>query len=436
MKRVLIITYYFPPAGGPGVQRVLKFVRYLRDFGWEPLVLTVEEGAFPKHDASLKNEIPDGVGVYRTASWDPFRWYARLTGKSASEAVKVGSLGEGGHSQKEQLARWIRANLFLPDARVGWMPFALKAGLRLIKKTKIEAIFTSGPPHSVHLTGLALRRFTGVPWLADFRDPWTDINYYHELPHTSFANKIDTGLERIVLRNADKITTVSPSWRQLLASKTKAAAHKTMVVQNGYDETDFQGKQPSISEAEFVVSYIGSLYASRNPVVLWDALSQLKTVGAIPDLRLRLVGTIDKVVQQSIRDHDIADLIELEGYVQHERAIRVMQESTLLLLVIEAFKENAGMITGKLYEYLAAGRPVLAIGPIGGDAEVLLRETSAGVLFGHQDEVGIAAYIRRAYKAWATGAPEAGSDATVINQYSRKAQTALLAKALNEICPD
>lgn len=434
MKRVLIITYYFPPAGGPGVQRVLKFVRYLRDFGWEPVVLTVEEGAFPKHDASLESEVPEGIGVYRTASWDPFQWYARLTGKSASDAVKVGSLGEGGSSWKEHLALWIRANLFLPDARVGWVPFALKVGGRLIKETKIDAILTSGPPHSVHLTGLALRRLTGVPWLADFRDPWTDINYYHELPHSALAKKIDSVLERIVLRSADQITTVSPSWRQLLASKTKARVRKPLVVQNGFDAADFQGERPSISEAGFVVSYIGSLYASRNPVVLWRALSQLKKAGAIPSLRLRLVGTVDDLIRQSIREYDIEDLVDVQSYVQHEQAIRLMQESTLLLLVIEPFKESNGMITGKLYEYLATGRPVLAIGPVGGDAAALLRETGAGVLVGYQDVDSVAAHIKQAYGAWAAGSPEAGPDAISIRQYSRKAQTAVLAEALGEIC--
>lgn len=434
-RRVLLLTYYFPPSGGPGVQRMLKCTKYLPACGWQPDVLTVRAGAYPERDATLGEEVPPDVGVHRTSTLEPFAWYQRLVGSSEEEdGAIVGSVQEHQSSWIEQLALWIRANVFLPDARVGWVPFAVAKGRRLLSDGAFDAVLTSGPPHSVHLAGWALHRLTGVPWVADLRDPWTDINYYEELPHTSWARRLDRSLERGVLQGASAVTTVSPAWKKLL--HRKVASEKTNrfhVVQNGYDAADFAAS-PAPSSDAFVLSYVGSLYASRNPEALWKALQRLQAKDAVPRLHVRLVGSVDAQVRAAIARHGLAERVEHVPYVPHQEAVRHMQTSALLLLVVEDFPAAEGMMTGKLYEYLASGRPVLGIGPAQGDAASLLEKTDAGRMFDRADVEGVARLVQAHYAAWAEGAPKAGARPDDVQPYSREAQTRRLASVLEEVC--
>ncbi len=429
-RRVLVVAYYFPPSGGPGVQRVLKFVKYLSDFGWQPEVLTVDAGAYPETDVSLAEDLPPGVPVHRTPALDPYRMYARLTGRDAEDAVAVGSVA-GRAGWKEQIAHWIRANVFLPDARVGWVPFAVAEGRARLEDADFDAVLTSGPPHSVHLTGLLLHRLTGTPWVTDFRDPWTDINYYHELPHMAPARWIDAQLERLVLKRADAVTTVSPTWSALLAGKAngKTPVH---VIHNGFDGADFSGGAP-VSSEQFELTYVGSLYASRNPEVLWRVLRRLRERGVVPELRLRLVGAIEPVVQQALGEHGLESITDVVSYVPHAEAVAQMQRAGLLLLVIEPFEADRGMITGKLYEYLAAGRPVLGLGPSDGDAAHLLDVTGGGRMVGRSEDEALESYLLDQYAAWEQGYPRSGADRAEVAPYSRRAQTEALAEVLSQI---
>lgn len=429
MRRVLIVSYYFPPSGGPGVQRVLKTVRYLRDFGWEPVVLTVEEGAYPDHDPTLWDDVPPEVLVHRTPAWDPYRWYARLTGRAAREAVKVGSVA-GPATWQERLARWVRANVFLPDARVGWVPFAAVAISKLCRHLSIDALLTSGPPHSVHLSGLLGQRWTGTPWVADFRDPWTDINYYHELPHSALAHRLDAALERVVLRQAAQVTTVSPRWATLLRDKVHRGREDVWVVQNGFDAADVDAVTAVPPAEEFMLTHVGSLYASRNPVALWNALARLRDRGAIPRLRLRLVGTVAPGVRAALSRRGLDARTTHVPYVPHAEAVAAMQQAHLLLLCIEAFPHDDGMITGKLYEYLASGRPVLGLGPPHGDAADLLRQTHGGQMWARDDVDAIAADVLGHYEAWERGTMRSGAAPDAIASLTRRAQTGLLADVL------
>ncbi|NBC00644.1 MAG: glycosyltransferase [Bacteroidetes bacterium] len=430
MKRVLLLTYYFPPAGGPGVQRPLKFVRYLRQAGWEPVVLTVDGGAFPAADASLAADVPPGVTVERTPALDPFQLYARLMGKGKEASVKVGSVGDA-QGWKERLAQWIRANLFLPDARVGWLPYAIPAGRRLIAAHGIDAVMTTGPPHSCHLAGWVLQRLTGCPWLADFRDPWTDINYYHELPHTALARRVDAGLERAVLRAAAQVVTVSPHWAQLLQQKKPPAA-PVAVIQNGFDPADMPVDVTPRTDVCYV-THVGSLYASRNPQALWQALQRLDAAGAAPELRIRLVGTVAPDVQAAIAAHGVAHRVAPVPYQPHADALALLCESAAALLVIEAFPHDAGMITGKLYEYVGTGRHVIGVGPPDGDAAALLRATGAGRLWARDDVAGLEAALRRVHAAWAAGRPLAGAAPEAAAHYTRAAQTHRLGGLLDRL---
>ncbi len=439
-RRVLILSYYFPPSGGAGVQRTLKFTKYLPDFNWQPVVLTVREGAYPARDASLWNDVPASAAVHRTASWDPYRLYARWTGQSGDDAVVQGSVEGKEDSWKTRLAQWIRANVVLPDARVGWVPFAVRRGRQLLASGEIDAMLTTGPPHSTHLAGAALQWWTGTPWVADFRDPWTDINYYQELPHTRWAQAADAALERMVLRRADAVATVSPTWRDLLASKVADAApgaadERFYVVQNGFDEDDIPASPPSLGTTDtFDLTHVGSLYASRNPTALWRALARLRAETDNLRLRMRLVGTVDPNVRRALAAHDLTDRTEHVPYVSHEEAVAYMQRAGLLVLSIESFAAAAGMMTGKIYEYLAAGRPVVGVGPPEGDAAALLDKTGGGRLFGWDDEDGLRRYIRAHYEDWARGEPRTGGTPETLRSYRRRVQARRMADILETIC--
>lgn len=431
MRRVLLIAYYFPPAGGPAVQRILRFAQHLPAHGWEPVVLTVREGAYPNHDPSLLDAVPASVEVHRTPSWDPLALYARLTRSDDDKGngVPAGSLGEGGASWIERLARWVRANLFVPDARIGWWPFAVYAGRKLLAEQHFDAVLTSGPPHSTHLIGRNLHRTADVPWVADFRDPWTDVAYYDELPHTAWARRLDARLERSVLSEATAVTTVSPSWRALLERK---APGRYAVVENGFEAEEFAGLDETLDDG-FVLAHVGKLYPSRNPRALWEALAGLRAEGAIPQLRLRLIGTVDPAVRQSIAECGLEPIVEYVPFVSHAEALRLMARSALLLLVIEPFAHADGMITTKLYEYLAAERPVLGIGPANGDADRLLRATDAGQVLDWSDSRAIRDAIAAYYADWADGAPRTGARRDDVQACSRAHQTKRMAALLDEV---
>jgi hypothetical protein len=427
--RVLLVAYYVPPAGGPAVQRILQFIEHLGEAGWTPEVMTVRAGAYPNRDASLRAEIPEEVRVHRTPSLDPLAVYQALRG-GGEDALPAGSMGEDEPSWLEWVARWVRANIFIPDARVGWWPFAVWTGRRLLRSGRFDAVLTSGAPHSVHLIGRSLHRRDGTPWVADLHDPWTDISYYDDFPRTRWARRRDAALERSVLAEADAVTTVSPSWADLFAGK---AVNRYAVVENGIDLRDVARGDGSVDEATFTLAHVGKLYASRNPTVLWRALASLRGAGRIPDLRVRLTGSVDPAVRRSIEAHDLAPIVEVEPFVPHEEALRRMASSTLLLLVIESFAQADGMITSKLYEYLASGRPVLGVGPPDGDAQALLNRHEAGMMAGRDDVERVREIVISHYEAWAGGTPKAGAARAALAPHSRREQARRMAEVLGAV---
>lgn len=425
-SRVLIVAYYVPPAGGPAVQRVLQFVEFLGQEGWTPEILTVRKGVYPNRDPALLDRLPPADRIHRTPALDPYAIYQALTGKG-EEDLPTGSMEEG-TSWTEALAKWVRANVFLPDARVGWWPFAVYRGLRLLRSGRYDAVITSGAPHSVHLTGHTLRRWTGVPWVADLHDPWTDISYYDDLPHTVWARRLDAALERAVLSSASAVTTVSPSWADLFAEKADNTYH---VVENGFSDDEFEGVEEDPPNDTFVLAHVGKLYKSRTPTVVWRALARLRDEDRIPNLTVRLIGTVDPVVEQSIQRYDLGAIVERVAFVPHEDAIRAMARSTLLLLVIESFAQAEGMITSKLYEYLASGRPVLGVGPPDGDASALLRTHDAGAMVGWDAVDRAANVIATHYEAWAQGTPRSGADREALTKHTRRHQARRMARVLD-----
>jgi glycosyltransferase involved in cell wall biosynthesis len=372
MKKVLVITYYWPPSGGSGVQRWLKFVKYFREFGIEPIILTVdpEYANFPVLDESLFSDIPNGVEIHRTQAKSPFAIYSKLRGRKVPQS---GFAGDSNPNLIERLMRFIRGNFFIPDARIGWNKFAIKKAKELILKHELDCVITTSPPHSTQLIGLELKNRFNLKWIADLRDPWTDIYYNKELYRTKWAEKIDRQLEKKCLESADNIIVVSDSIAKLFNKRYNGIKSKISIIPNGYDEADFQNKVASETKYNYI-SYIGNLgpsYPINNFLIEFNEFSSRN-----PKWRLRFVGNVFKDVKTQILNSDLSERVEFISYVEHKKAIDFMIESKALLLIIPNSEENKGILTGKLFEYLAAKKPIIFIGPEDGDAAKILTNNS------------------------------------------------------------
>ncbi|MDX1740717.1 MAG: glycosyltransferase, partial [Rhodothermales bacterium] len=386
MKRLLLISYYFPPSGGPGVQRTLKFVKYLPDNGWLPTVLTVDpkRAAYPDLDASLMADVPENADVVRTRSWDPYGSYARLQGRSKDDAVGVSFVQEESGGLVQRIALWTRANLFVPDARIGWLPFAKKAAAALHDHEPFDAVLTTGPPHSSHLVGRWLARHRKLPWVVDLRDPWTGIHYYSRLPVTRIAATRDRRYERSVIEEADAVVVVSPG---MIENLSRRVVRNYNLIPNGFDPADFPDASVARSSS-FSIRHLGTLSASQNPVAVWEGLRRLRSSEGT-QAEIELIGNVDPEIVAEIRNRGLDRYVHLRPYVEHDRAIRLMQEASLLLLVIPDVTKSGEIVTGKIFEYLASGRPIMGIGPPDGDAANILRESGGGLMFGHRDVDGV-----------------------------------------------
>ncbi|TDO03889.1 glycosyltransferase family 4 protein [Sunxiuqinia elliptica] len=388
MKKVLIITYYWPPSGGAGVQRWLKFSKYLPENGWEPLVLTVDpqKASYAQWDKTLEKEVSEHVKVYTTTTFELYNLYRLLIGKG--EIPYGGFSNQQNDSIMQKLAKFVRGNFFIPDPRRGWNRYAYKKAKQLIEKYNIQTVITTSPPHSTQLIGLKLQRKLGIQWIADLRDPWTDIYYYRELGHTPIAKQIDRNLERKVLNEADQVVTVSEDLKRLFSEKLKQGdCSKILVIPNGFDVEDFKFDEITADD-KFVITYTGTISEA------YDIDGFLKAVSGLdPQLqsriRLRFVGNIPESTVLRIQEQlPLVDL-DLVGYVDHQKSVRYLLMSSMQLLVIPKIENNKGIITGKFYEYLASEKPVLAIGPKGGDLESLIHETQCGELFDYGDTSNI-----------------------------------------------
>jgi len=391
MNRVLIITYYWPPGAGAGVQRWLKFAKYLPLHGWEPVILTVDPAfaQYPSLDESLLQDIPCNIRIIRT----PARNYFRFAGKDRLQIPSAGFAREGRKGFISLIMRFARGNFFIPDPRRGWNPYAFREACKLIENDNITRIITSSPPHSTQLIGLKLKRkYPHIKWIADLRDPWTDIYYYKEFLHTLPARLLDKHYERRVLKKADKIITVGDRLRIMLASKLKdvAVEEKVSVVTNGYDEEDFINLEPSEPEI-FTISYIGTLSPAYPVKGFAEAVKKITDSGK--KIRIKFVGIISPGQKYKILETIPENLTEFLPYASHEEALRHMMSSSALLLIIPDHQGNRCIITGKLFEYIASGKPVLCLGPADGDAALILEMTGAGITTGYYETNTIARII-------------------------------------------
>ncbi|MBW6491800.1 MAG: glycosyltransferase family 4 protein [Lentimicrobium sp.] len=430
MRKVLIITYYWPPSGGAGVQRWLKFVKYLRNSGWEPIVYTPENPEFPAIDESLAKDIPAGIEILRTPIWEPYRFYKKFVGAAKNERINTGFLSEKKRpGLAEQFSIWLRGNFFIPDARKFWIKPSVKFLINYLKNHPVDVIVSTGPPHSTHMIALGVKQKTGIPWLADFRDPWTNIDFYHDLMLTRWANRKHHRQELNVLKEADEVVVIS---RSMKTDFIKILDREYSVITNGFDQDDISGIDV-LPDMKFSISHIGTMVKSRNPLALWKALSSevKQNPGFASDLEIKLVGSVDYSVSASIEKSGLAEFVNRIQYVPHNEVVKIQQQSQVLLLIINDTPNAKVILPGKFFEYMASKRPILCIGPADGDAALLIAETQSGFVAGSDNYSQILKAIQNLYNSFKTGKPSISSQG--IEAYSREALTQRISARLNAI---
>ena len=428
MKKVLIITYYWIPSGGAGVQRWVKFAKYLRQYGWEPIIYTPENPEYPSIDHSFEKDIPADITVIKTPIWEPYNVYRNLTGKK-NQAINAGFISENKkQGWKDKLSIWIRGNFLIPDPRRFWIKPSVRFLNDYLKDNPVDAVITTGPPHSMHLIGMGLKKnFSSLPWVADFRDPWTNIDFYRDLNLNWFADKIHHKLERKVLQKADAVLVVSRGMEEEFAPMKPK---KLQVITNGYDESDVQVGTLAL-DAKFSISHIGTLNAARNPRIVWKVLSEIcaENIAFKNDLQIQLVGKVDFSVLEDIQMYKLQEQLLKIDYLSHSEAIAKQNSSQVLMLLINQSGNAKGILTGKFFEYLAAKRPILAVGPTDGDAAVVLNETGAGVMVDFTDEQATRMAILNYYNQYKKDTLSVQSES--VERFSRRSLTGKLAGLLD-----
>lgn len=422
---MLIITYYWPPAGGPGVQRWLKFVKYLPEFGIEPIVYIPENPTYPIEDMALGSEVSPRVTILRKKIFEPYG-IAGIFSKNKVKKMSAGIIPNSrNQSFVEKLALWLRGNVFIPDARILWVKPSVQYLRKYIEENGIDTVVTTGPPHSLHLIGLRLKKKLNVRWVADFRDPWTTIGYQKDLKLTSFSEHRHKKLERKVLGSADQIIVTSQTTKADFAQITKRPIE---IITNGYDVENV----PTVSlDTKFSLAHIGSLLSERNPLFLWQALSELvhEIPGFSDHFELKLIGTLSPEVLESIHLYQLDAFVNNPGYLPHKEAIAQQRSSQVLLLIEINSLRTRSIIPGKLFEYMVSGRPILAIGPNGSDFAEIIERTNTGVFIDYGGKDLLKEKIIEMYENFLEGNLKVHPIG--LEQYSRRNLTKKLSELLN-----
>ncbi|MFG6686971.1 glycosyltransferase [Mariniflexile sp. HNIBRBA6329] len=423
-KKVLIITYYWPPAGGPGVQRWLKFVKYLPDFNIEPIVYIPENPNYPIVDANLNTEVASNLTILKQPINEPYK-LAGLFSKKTSKTISKGIISEKKtQSFIEKVMLYIRGNYFIPDARKAWVKPSVAFLSEYISKENIETIVTTGPPHSLHLIGLQLKEQLGVKWITDFRDPWTTIGYHKELMLTEASKAKHKALEKQVLNTADQLIVTSFVTKKEFQQLTNKPIE---VITNGYD---YEAVAPFEMDSKFTLSHIGSLLSKRNPEILWRVLGDLiaENESFSKDFQLNFIGFVSDDVLHSVKKYNLSDCINNIGYVSHKEAIVFQKKSQILLLIEIDSEDTKCIIPGKLFEYMVSNRPIIAIGPNDSDVEKIIKETNTGHYFNYQDYDSLKTVILEHYKLYQENALQVYPIG--LQKYSRKSLTEALSKLI------
>ena len=425
MHKVLIISYYWPPAGGPGVQRWLKFVKYLPEFDIQPVIYIPKNPKYPITDSSLTKEIPKNVTIYKNKIFEPYL-YAGFLSKKKTKQISSGVISDDNPSLLEKFLLWIRGNMFIPDARKYWVKPSVRVLTGIIKKEGIDTIITTGPPHSLHLIGLELKKNLDVKWLADFRDPWTSIGYHTKLRLTKASQRKHSLLEKEVANGCDKLLVTSNTTKVEFESIT---TNPVYVITNGYDIPESELPFSALDK-KFTLSHIGSLLTGRNPENLWKVLSEIISENeAFRNVfQLNLIGVVGQDVLNCINDNGLKLYTRIKEYVTHEEAVNYQRSSQLLLLAEIDSPHTRGIIPGKLFEYLAAKRPILAIGPEHWEGGEIVKSTNSGVVCNYNSVADLKALILNWFHLYQQGNLVVSS--VNIKEYNRRTLTKKLAELL------
>ena len=421
MQKVLVITYYWPPAGGPGVQRWLKFVKYLRDFGVDPVVYIPENPNYPIIDETFEEEIPEDITIYKHRIFEPYR-IAGILSKKKTKRISSGIIQTKNQSFLEKVMLWIRGNFFIPDARKYWVRPSVKFLFDVLQKEQIDTVITTGPPHSVHLIGYHLKEFKNVKWIADFRDPWTSIGYHKKLKLTRMAQNRHKELEQLVLTKADKVVVTSETTKKEFRTITRKPVK---VITNGFDNIV---ANRVVLDEKFTISHIGSMLTGRNPKNLWKVIAELiaENLAFKESIQLRFLGVLSDDVLQTLKEFNLENYVDVIGYVSHEEALKYQQKSQILLLAEIDSEETKGIIPGKLFEYMAAERPILGVGPIGWEVADMVASTKTGAIFEYTAHFQLKNVLLNWFEQYQSN--QLGVSSVNTNQYSRRELTRKLAE--------
>lgn len=440
MKRVLVITYYWPPAGGSGVQRWVKFCKFLPSEGWQPVIYTPLNPEISSVDETLLAEIPAEAEVVKTKIVEPYAAYRRLMGSGSSTDMKsliadssvkatggeVNPISGGTKSFKQKLSLFIRGNFFIPDPRVWWVRPSVKFLKKYLKEHPVDVIVTTGPPQSMHLIGQKLSKATGIPWIPDFRDPWTKMFYFKHLHLTKYSERKHMRMEQKVLDDAAAVIAVTPFVQRDFQAQTSTPVH---MITNGFDQDDFQ-VEASVSE-KFTITHTGLFAADGNPETLWDVLADMcGSVSGFRDaLEIRLAGKVDAEIVASLQSRDLP--FQALGYVSHEQAVKEQRSARMLILPLRKDPEYRKVLPGKIFEYLASRRPILGIGQEDGAAAEVLRQAEAGIMCDWDQQEATRAAVEAQWKRYLAGdtSPLAGR----IERFERRSLTHQLAELLNKV---
>ena len=436
MKRVLIISYYWPPTGGSGVQRWVKFAKYLPSEGWQPVIYTPENPEQLAVDESLAAEVPEAAEVVKTRIIEPYELYKKLLRRSghSKEAVEVNPVNAQNKSLLQKAAMWVRGNLFRPDPRCLWIGPSVRFLKKYLSEHPVDLIVSTGPPQSMHMIGLRLSRETGLPWIADFRDPWTKIFYFKHLAMTPATERWHKKMEKMVLDEASAVVAVSPLVQQEFQAMTDTPVE---LITNGFDECDFSSEPCTEAyggaSQEFTITHTGLFAADGNPTVLWDVLAEKCHADEAfrKLLRIKLIGKTDDQILKALKDRGLEESLINMGYQTHSVAVEQQRQASVLILPLRKEPEYKAVLPGKLFEYLASQRPILGIGQPDGAMAMIVNETGTGTVIDWNDKEGISQYIEQCWKRHLEG--RLSSDGADLSRFTRRSLTRRMAGLFDKI---
>ena len=429
MKKVLFISYYWPPAGGAPVQRILKFYQYLPEFGWEPYVLTTQDGDFPFVDESLSKLVRPETQITRSKGFSLHKIFSKLSPKSKKNFVPYGFTDNSKNSFMDNFSRLVKYN-FIPDTRYPWRFGTVRKAVRIIKKEKIDLIFSSSPPQTNHIIARKAARRTGIPWVADFRDPWTDVFWVIDknTKRWKWIHKIDKRIERKTIARMDEVITVGPSLVEMLQRKTSKQIHE---INNGFDDAYFSSSDYK-PNAKFRITYAGSISKEQDPKCFFDAMEKLMQKSDFAEnTELSFLGNFPTYLHDLAKSSSFSEKISFSPYTHFEASLEFIAMSEMLLMMVPRTADNKCIITSKLFDYMGSRRPILAFGPVDGDASIVLNRTNAGKLFDYNDVDGAAAFIGEMFEKWKNG-EQTGNNSDEINAFTRRNLTEQLSKVFEK----